>query len=139
MVFYRNGEIGTSGGRASGRHEIVSCYTRNMDNAKAFAEEFHCKAYGSAEEAILADGVEGVYVVTPHNAHFRYVKEALELGKPVLCEKAFTANARQAEELLMLAEKEGVFITEAMWKRKSIWQKPCGPGSLRLPIRSNYG
>ena len=38
---------------ASGRHEIVSCYTRNMDNAKAFAEEFHCKAYGSAEEAIL--------------------------------------------------------------------------------------
>ena len=64
---------------ASGRHEIVSCYTRNMDNAKAFAEEFHCKAYGSAEEAILADGVEGVYVVTPHNAHFRYVKEALEL------------------------------------------------------------
>ena len=80
---------------ASGRHEIVSCYTRNMDNAKAFAEEFHCKAYGSAEESILADGVEGVYVVTPHNAHFRYVKEALELGKPVLCEKAFTVTAEE--------------------------------------------
>lgn len=118
MVFYRNGEIGTSGGRqllASGRHEIVSCYTRNMDNAKAFAEEFHCKAYGSAEEAILADGVEGVYVVTPHNAHFRYVKEALELGKPVLCEKAFTVTAEETDSLIALAREKKVYLAEAMW------------------------
>lgn len=100
---------------ASGRHEIVSCYTRNMDNAKAFAEEFHCKAYGSAEEAILADGVEGVYVVTPHNAHFRYVKEALELGKPVLCEKAFTVTAEETDSLIALAREKKVYLAEAMW------------------------
>lgn len=35
----------------------------------------------------------------------------------VLCEKAFTANAAQACELLEMAEKAGVFITEAIWVR----------------------
>lgn len=99
----------------SGRHEIVSCYTRNVDNAKAFAEEFHCKAYESVEEAILADGVEGVYVVTPHNAHFRYVKQTLELGKPVLCEKAFTVTAEETDELIALAREKNVYLAEAMW------------------------
>lgn len=38
-------------------------------------------------------------------------------GKPVLCEKSFTANARQAESLLAYAKEKGVFITEAIWTR----------------------
>lgn len=38
-------------------------------------------------------------------------------GKPVLCEKSFTANAHQAEELIRLAEEKNVFITEAIWTR----------------------
>ena len=38
-------------------------------------------------------------------------------GKNVLCEKAFTANAAQAEEILMLAREKDVFVTEAMWVR----------------------
>ena len=38
---------------------------------------------------------------------------------PVLCEKAFTANAGQAQELLAYAEPDGVFITDAMCVRYS--------------------
>jgi predicted dehydrogenase len=37
--------------------------------------------------------------------------------KPILCEKAFTANANQAREVFELAKKEQVFVTEAMWTR----------------------
>ena len=81
----------------SGRHQIVSCYTRNFEKAKDFAGKYGAAAYETAEEAITAEGVEGVYVVTPHNAHFRFVKQALELGKPVLCEKAFTVTAQETD------------------------------------------
>lgn len=59
--------------------------------------------------------MEGVYVVTPHNAHFRYVKEALELGKPVLCEKAFTVTAEETDSLIALAREKKVYLAEAMW------------------------
>ena len=42
---------------------------------------------------------------------------ALEKGKPVLCEKAFTANAEQAETLIRLSKEKQVFLTEAIWTR----------------------
>ena len=54
-------------------------------------------------------------MVTPHNSHYEYVKLALELGKPVLCEKSFTTDAGHAEELIRLAEEKGVYLAEAMW------------------------
>jgi predicted dehydrogenase len=99
----------------SGRHELVSCYTRNFEKCKEFASKYQCKAYESVEEAIMADGVEAVYVVTPHNAHFRYVKQALELGRPVLCEKAFTVEAVETDELIAIARGRNVYLAEAMW------------------------
>jgi predicted dehydrogenase len=41
----------------------------------------------------------------------------LEKGKPVLCEKAFTANAREAETLIRISQEKQVFLTEAIWTR----------------------
>ena len=99
----------------SGRHEIVSCYTRNFDNAKAFADQFGGTAYADAADAISAGGVEGVYIVVTQNAHHRFTKLALELGKPVLCEKAFTVTASEADDLIALAREKGIYLCEAMW------------------------
>lgn len=99
----------------SGRHEIISCYTRNFDKGKAFAEKYGGTAYDTPEKAITAEGVEGVYIVTPHNAHFRYAKLALELGKPVFCEKAFTVTAKETEELISLSREKNLYLCEAMW------------------------
>lgn len=99
----------------SGRHEIVSCYTRSCDKAVAFAQKYGGTAYDTPEKAISAENVDAVYIVTPHNAHHRYVKMALELGKPVLCEKAFTVTASECDELIALAREKKVYLCEAMW------------------------
>lgn len=99
----------------SGRHEIVSCYTRSFDKAKLFTEKFGGQAFDNPRDAILADGVDGVYIVTTHNAHFRYAKLALELGKPVFCEKAFTVEAKETDQLIELARQKNLFLCEAMW------------------------
>jgi len=45
------------------------------------------------------------------------VRLALEAGKGVLCEKAFTVNRQQAEELVGLARANNLFLMEAMWTR----------------------
>ncbi len=99
----------------SGRHEIVSCYTRNFENAKAFGEKFGAKAYENAEDAMSAECVDCVYIVTTHNVHYRFAKMAIELSKPVLCEKAFTVTAKEADELIALAKEKKVYLAEAMW------------------------
>ena len=54
---------------------------------------------------------------TPHSEHDANALLCLECGKPVLCEKPFTANAKQAAELFAKAEAEGLFLSEAMWTR----------------------
>lgn len=99
----------------SGRHEVVSVYTRNYNKGLAFAEKHGGKAYPTPEEAITADGVDGVYIVTPHSSHYKYAKLSLELGKPVFCEKAFTVTAKETDELIALAKEKNIYLCEAMW------------------------
>lgn len=99
----------------SGRHEIVSVYTRNYNKGLAFAEKHGGNAYTSPEAAITTEGVDGIYIVTPHSSHYKYAKLALELGKPVLCEKAFTVTAKETDELISLAREKNIYLCEAMW------------------------
>ena len=47
--------------------------------------------------------VDAVCVATPDFAHFEPVRAALEAGKHVLCEKPFTTDLGEADELLALA------------------------------------
>lgn len=100
---------------SSGRHEVVSCYRRNQKKNEEWAKKYHSKAYGTAKEAILAPGVDAVYVVTPHSGHLEYAKLALSLGKPVLVEKPFTVNEKEAKELFDYAKEKNLYISEAMW------------------------
>ncbi len=92
--------------------------SRDLKKAQDFAAQWgFAKAYGSYKELVDDPDVDMVYIATPHSHHLEHASLAIEAGKPVLCEKAFTANYRQAAELLELAHKKGVFITEAIWPR----------------------
>lgn len=91
--------------------------SRSLDGAERFAGEFGGRAYGSYEELAAADDVDLVYVGTPHPLHHANVRMALEAGKGVLCEKAFTMNRREAEDLVRLARAKRLFLMEAMWTR----------------------
>ena len=97
---------------------VYAIASRSLDKAKAFAQSWNIpKAYGSYEELVEDKDVDLVYIATPHSHHFPHTMLALEHGKPVLVEKAFTANAREAEILLETAHRKGLFITEAIWTR----------------------
>lgn len=98
--------------------ESYAVASRDIGKATEFATKngFE-KAYGSYEELVQDDEVELVYIATPHSHHYAHARLCIEHGKPVLCEKAFTANAKQAKEILSLAKEKKVFITEAIWTR----------------------
>jgi predicted dehydrogenase len=56
-------------------------------------------------------------VATPHSHHFEHVKQCLDAGKNVLCEKPLTVNARQARALVEIAKQKHLFFMEAVWTR----------------------
>lgn len=92
--------------------------SRSLEKAQDFATRYNIeKAYGSYEEMAADENIDLVYIATPHSHHFEHAKLCLENGRGVLCEKAFTVNAAQAEELFRIAKEKNVFITEAFWTR----------------------
>lgn len=98
--------------------KVYAVASRQQIRADAFAGRYSCKkAYGSYEDLVKDGKVDLIYVATPHSEHFENVKLCLNAGKPVLCEKAFTVNAAQAQELISLAKEKQVFLAEAMWVR----------------------
>lgn len=99
----------------------AECYaiaSRTKERAEAAAKEYgYEKAYGSYEELVEDPAVEFVYVATPHSRHYEDMMLCIKHGKHVICEKAFTLNARQAKEVQEAAKQAGVFVAEAIWTR----------------------
>lgn len=115
------GNIATVLANTINRMEDVSCYgiaSRNITKAKEFAVKHNItKAYGSYEEMLADDNIELVYIATPNSHHYEHMKLCIEHGKHVLCEKAFTINSTEAEEIFNLAREKNVLVTEAIWTR----------------------
>jgi predicted dehydrogenase len=107
-----------AGLRDGTRQEIAAVGSRDQQRAAAFAAEFGAAAaYGSYDELVNDPDVDIVYVASPHSEHHRQARLALEAGKPVLVEKAFTRNAAEARDLVGLAQEKGLLLVEAMWSR----------------------
>jgi len=92
--------------------------SRTKEKANAFKDEMGFeKAYGNYEALCKDPNVDLVYIASPHSEHYENMKLCIQYHKPILCEKAFCLNSKQAEEILNLAKEENVFVAEAMWTR----------------------
>jgi predicted dehydrogenase len=98
--------------------ELVAVGSRSQAKADEFATRFNVARRHASYEALVKDPeVDVVYVATPHSLHAANTLMALEAGKPVLCEKPFTINARQAELVIRTARAKKLLVMEAMWSR----------------------
>ena len=98
-------------------HSVAAVGSRTLKNAQDFANTFGGTAYGSYEALVADPFIDAIYVATPHPAHKDNVVLALNAGKPVLCEKPFAVNAKEAQEMVAAAQKNNVAMMEAMWSR----------------------
>ncbi|MFJ8688474.1 Gfo/Idh/MocA family protein [Micromonospora wenchangensis] len=106
--------------------ELVAVGSRTLGSAEEFAGRHGAdRAYGSWAELAADDGLDAIYVATPHAAHHEAARICLEAGRAVLLEKPFTLDLATSTELVELARARGVFLMEAMWMR-------CNPLILRL-------
>lgn len=97
---------------------LAAVGSRSSDSAAAFGAEFGVvHTYGSYEALAAAPGIDIVYIATPHPMHAENATLLLHAGKAVLCEKPFTMNRREAEQVIALARAKNLFLMEAMWTR----------------------
>jgi predicted dehydrogenase len=61
-------------------------------------------AYGSLDELLDDQRVEVVHVTSPNQLHFPQVKQILEQGRHVVCEKPLATSSAESAELVRIAE-----------------------------------
>jgi dihydrodiol dehydrogenase / D-xylose 1-dehydrogenase (NADP) len=97
---------------------LIAIGSRSKQKAREFGQKFGVpNQHGSYQQLANDRQVQAVYIATPASAHRENMLLCLNAGKPVLCEKPFTVNAREAEEVIALARRKKVFLMEAMWTR----------------------
>lgn len=92
---------------------IYGVCSGKIANAQKFADEFNGEHVYADTKAMFADeNIDIVYIATPHNSHYKIMKEALLQGKHVFCEKAITVNEKQLEECYTIAEEKNLVICD---------------------------
>lgn len=87
-------------------------YNPHWESAEKFAKRWEIDAYQNMEE--FYEAVDAVYVASPHETHYGYMKSALEHGKHVLCEKPMVLEKEQAEELFRYARTHELILFEGI-------------------------
>lgn len=99
-------------------HAVTAVGSRSPASADRFAKALGIPTAHGSYEALVADpNVDIIYIATPHPQHISAAKLALNAGKHILVEKAFTLNAAEAAEIVALAQAKGLVVLEAMWTR----------------------
>src|SRR5262249_22747968 len=98
--------------------QVAAVGSRTQAAADVFGNQFKIARRHASYASLAADpDVDIVYIATPHALHKDNTILCLEAGKAVLCEKPFAINTAQAEEMIRVAQKQNVFLMEAMWTR----------------------
>lgn len=88
---------------------------RTYSKAVDFAKKYNIpKVYEDIHDIFTDENVDIIYISTPHNTHIQYLREALQHGKHILCEKSITLNSEELEEAKKLAEQQQLILAEAM-------------------------
>ena len=89
---------------------ICTIYSRNVENAKRFAEDFALPHFtDDMEAAIKHPEVEVVIISLPNHLHESAVTACAKYNKHVLCTKPLGRTAAEAKRMLQLVEDAGIF------------------------------
>lgn len=100
---------------------LYAVANRTHQKALDFADRYGVqKVYDQIDEVFEDEAVDIIYITSPHNTHYEFMKKALEHGKHILVEKSITLNSRELDEMIALAAEKKLVLAEAM----TIWHMP---------------
>lgn len=97
--------------------ELVAILGREESRPKIekLTNTYHIKkAYYDYDELLKDDEIDTVYIALPNHLHYEYTKKALLSNKHVICEKAFTSNVKELDELIALSKQQKCLLFEAI-------------------------
>lgn len=109
--------------RFAEKSSIVALMDVDKEALRVTAQEFGIPCAYLTVPELLKEDIDAVYIASPVAFHYPQVKEALEAGKHVLCEKPLALRVEEAEELLEIAEKKGLKFGVAFMMRYNVYHR----------------
>lgn len=101
--------------------KLYAVGNRTHEKAVDFAAKYGVsKVYDQIDDMFTDEDVDIIYITSPHNTHYQFMKKALEHGKHLFVEKSITLNSRELDEMIALAKERHLVLAEAM----TIWHMP---------------
>lgn len=101
--------------------KLYAVGNRTHSKAIAFAQKYNIeKVYDDFNDIFIDPNVDVIYLTTPHNTHYPFMKKALLNHKHLFVEKSITLNSSELNECIELAKKNKLILAEAM----TIWHMP---------------
>lgn len=94
----------------SSKIKFTAALGRSIESTSAFAHKYNIKGYTDSAEMYNTENLDAVLICTPTFTHEDFVREAIENGVHVMCEKPFVLSADTADNLFSFAEEKGVRI-----------------------------
>ncbi len=91
--------------------DLVTCCDVSRERAENIGRQYPTVQVETDPQRIFDDpNVDAVAIATPVHTHHPLVKGALEAGKSVFVEKPLAASVEEAEELVDLADRQGLVL-----------------------------
>jgi predicted dehydrogenase len=99
-------------------HVVESVLSRDMKTAKKFSSNYKgCKPFNKEKLFFKNKDIDAVYIATPNTLHAKQSIESLQNRIPVLCEKPFSMNLQETQNMVLASKKNNTALLEAMWMR----------------------
>lgn len=93
---------------------VTAIASRDLARARELADRFGVPhTFGSYEEMLASDTIDGVYIPLPTSQHVEWTAKAAEAGKHVLVEKPLALDAGDIQPLIAVRDRTKVLISEA--------------------------
>lgn len=97
---------------------LVAVVSRKSSNAEEFAKKHNIKNIFSDYKMMAEfDGIDAIYIATPHTLHYPHCILFLENGKHILCEKPIAVDEKELQGMIKTALKNNCFLMEGLWTR----------------------
>lgn len=93
---------------------VAAIASRDEKRAAALARRINAPhAFGSYEEMLASDTVDGIYIPLPTAQHVEWAIKAADAGKHVLVEKPLAMTAAEIGGVIAARDRNGVVVAEA--------------------------
>jgi UDP-N-acetylglucosamine 3-dehydrogenase len=121
---------------------LVAVCDLDAARASAYADKYRVRAYSSVAELLERERPDGVTICTPASAHFAVASKTLQAGVHTLVEKPMTSTVKEAQDLIVEAEKAKRILTVGFIERFNPaiteLKKMVVKGTLGRPILFEY-